>query len=198
MTFVFFGCKVHVSVVMMGVITLAFIVDTSGVSAWALAFSAMHECGHIFAMAFLDKHPSNVSLGLYGLKIVTNEGIRRRYWQDTVIALAGPFVNIALAVMMMVCDFIFHIEELRIPSAVNFAIGAFNLLPIDPLDGGRALYALLCTPFGQNRAEKMVRVVSFCTIIPIAAFGFFILFRSRYNFTLLLTSLYLTGMLLFK
>jgi stage IV sporulation protein FB len=43
-----------------------------------------------------------------------------------------------------------------------------------------------------------VEVVSFFVILPIAILGFFILLRSRYNFSLLIVSGYLMLMLLLK
>jgi stage IV sporulation protein FB len=86
----------------------------------------------------------------------------------------------------------------NVPLLANLTIGCFNGLPIIPLDGGHILYAILCMRMQEDKAAKIVRVISFLTLLPLAAAGFYILLASKYNFALLLLSCYLMAMLLLK
>ena len=76
-------------------------------------------------------------------------------------------------------------------AAANLSVGLFNLLPVMSLDGGQLLYLCLCRRMAPDRAEKVVYRATFIMIFPLAAIGFFILFHSQYNFSLLCVCAYL-------
>ena len=80
----------------------------------------------------------------------------------------------------------------------NLMIGAMNLLPIDPLDGGQALHALLCLRLREETVARVGTAVSVLALLPLAIAGFLLLLRSRYNFSLLLVGCYLMLLLLLK
>ena len=80
----------------------------------------------------------------------------------------------------------------------NFTLGLFNILPIDSLDGGQALFILLSMKFSPFTSMKILDIISFMILIPVAVMGFLVLLQSKYNFTLLLTALYLIAIILLK
>lgn len=95
--------------------------------------------------------------------------------QEFVIAIAGPLVNFALAVLMGVAALaagqgialenpLTMLDNLRAirPSAIfnyvffsNLFLGVFNLIPAFPMDGGRVLRALLATKMDYVRATSI-------------------------------------------
>ncbi|MEE0251931.1 MAG: hypothetical protein UEE41_00860, partial [Acutalibacteraceae bacterium] len=81
---------------------------------------------------------------------------------------------------------------------VNSTIAWFNMLPVEALDGGQALYALLCNKFSPKTSETVVAVVSFFALLPVAIVGFIMLLQSKYNFTLFFISIYLMVLLVLK
>jgi len=78
-----------------------------------------------------------------------------RRWGPAVVAAAGPFSNVILAVCAGVllsfvgsrlgCDNLL-VLVLTIAVQLNIALMAFNLIPLPPLDGSKALVALLAHP----------------------------------------------------
>ena len=78
------------------------------------------------------------------------------------------------------------------------ALAAFHLLPIAPLDGGQALFALLSRRLPTERAGTVVWAFSLLILLPLAVLGFWVLLQSRYNFSLLAVSVYLMFLLVFK
>ena len=126
-------------------------------------------------------------------------------------ALAGPLSNLlmaalSLAIFRVLYTFVDSIWFLNMAArvlistfaSINIGLAVFNLLPIEPLDGGQALYCLLAMRMEEEPARKWVLRVSVITLFPIAAAGFFVLVMSGYNITLLAVSLYLSLLLLFK
>ena len=69
-------------------------------------------------------------------------------------------------------------------SAVNCALGLFELCPLPMLDGGQALSALCQRLFTLERAGKICMAVSVCTLLLILAGGVLLAVLDQ-NFSLL-------------
>jgi stage IV sporulation protein FB len=156
--------------------------------------AALHETGHLAVMWLFRVKPSLIRFTLFGIDLVKSDCAGHSYWHDALISLAGPGVNFAAALLLR----LFLVEAGNPFLTANIAFALFNLLPIEPLDGGQALYCVLCTKFHAEQAAKAVSVLSFLTLLPLAAVGFLILFRSPWNFALLLTCGYLMVLLVLK
>ena len=166
--------------------------DQSGMAAWCVAASAMHETGHFLALVLLGSRPESVTLGVFGMRVVPRPQNRLSYRQNIVVSLAGPAVNlISFAVL-------FSVGGWSVPASVHFMLGAMNLMPVEPLDGGQILYQLLALWKDETFAERTAFAVSLCTLAPLAAAGFYVLIDSGYNFTLLMLALYLGLLVIFK
>ena len=118
------------------------------------------------------------------------------YRREMIIAFAGPIANIIAAIVMFVIVLVCHQTKLIKPIAVNLSLALFNLLPVEPLDCGRAVRCWLMYRMNTVRAEKTVFIIGVVCLVPVAAMGFLVLIKSRYNITLLLASIYLSYMLL--
>ena len=111
------------------------------------------------------------------------------YWQEGLTALAGPGVNLLLA--LLCCQFSWGLSF----AGLNLVLALFNLLPIGRLDGGRALYctlALLAGPGLAAGARSWLDLL--CTAAALAA-GL-ALAAVWGNVTLLLAGLWMLAVLL--
>ena len=164
---------------------------------FGLLAAVLHELGHLSVMALLGVIPQEVRLNPFGIDIVEAQGSARSYGKDALIALAGPVVNL-LAWLAGWGLGVWCGVDTREWMLANLAIGLMNLLPVESLDGGQALYAALCLRWRAERAASVVLGISFLTLLPLGTAGFFLLLQSRYNFSLLLISLYLIFLLIWK
>ena len=82
--------------------------------------------------------------------------------------------------------------------SAHLTLGVFNSIPVSTLDGGQALLILLQHRMSPYRANRILDVLSLVILFPLAAAGFWVLLRSKYNFTLLAVSLYLIAVVLLK
>src|SRR6478609_5175267 len=137
----------------------------------------LHEFGHIFtARAFKVPTPYVTLLPIGG--VAQLQRIPEEPWEEFLIAIAGPMVNIAIMVVLMVLfgaqlqpSAAAAIDNLKIPladrlAAVNLFLALFNMIPAFPMDGGRVLRALLATRLGHLRATEIA-----ASIGQVVAFG---------------------------
>jgi Zn-dependent protease/CBS domain-containing protein len=175
-TFVLFLVWIFVAGVVTGsvndaLITLAFVV---------LLFACVvaHEFGHIFtARAFGVATPDVTLLPIGG--VARLERIPEKPREEFLVAIAGPLVNVAIAIMLIAVApthlSTAHLAAMESPKVsmidrlaeVNLFLAVFNMIPAFPMDGGRVLRALLAIRLGHVRATEIAATIGQWT-----AFGF--------------------------
>ncbi len=195
MTFWVGKCRVTVQFLFLAVLALLLAFDRNGIAAAGILCAAVHEGAHLAAMRLGSCRLQEVRLTPFGVDIVKKDyGTDRGYLCEALISLSGPAANLAC---FFLCYFLGN-GRFSMFLAGNLAFFVLNILPIEPLDGGQALRCILCLRLSAGRAEKIVRTVSFFAMVPLFTAAFLVLFRSRWNFSLLLLCVYLTALLLMK
>ena len=129
-----------------------------------------HEFGHIFvARAFGVETPDVTLLPIGGVARLAR--IPEEPGQEFLIAIAGPAVNVVIALVLMAfagahldATHLYAVESGRVDlidrlAAVNLFLAVFNLIPAFPMDGGRVLRALLATRLGYVRATEVAATI---------------------------------------
>lgn len=192
------GCKIEVTFLFLAVLAFSLLTDRSGFAGPGILAAAFHECGHLAALRVQGTVPRRISLMPFGADLVDQDRGRRSYLRDAAVSAAGPAVNLAACALLFPLSrfggqtFLFRL------AAANLALACFNLLPAEALDGGQALYSLLCRRFQEKTAADAVRILSFFVLLPLAALGFLTVFRSPYQYSLLLAVGYLIFLLVLK
>ena len=148
----------------------------------------LHECGHLLMMRLTHTEVRAVKLRLFDVLI--ESGDSRSVSADVLITLAGPAMNLLCFAL-----FIPWSEKLALP---HLALGVFNLLPVISLDGGHLLEIFLQKKYNSVICARILRVITFITILPLMTAGILLLLNSGYNYSLLAISLYLTAVLFIK
>lgn len=162
---------------------LYYLDEGTGLLLWGLLACTIHELGHLLAAKWYGGELEAVHLTAVGAEMVLSYPRTLSYGEDTVVALAGPVANALLSAGAWWADF-------PILAALSVGLGAFNLLPIYPLDGARVLYNYLSPLLGPQRAERWGLVVSAALVGGLLGLGA-ILMGEYANLTLLLTSAWL-------
>lgn len=157
---------------------------------WCITAVIIHESGHIAAMCFFGFAPDKIKISLFEISILDRRRQERSSKQNFLIIFFGPCANFICFILFYLLylignDYLFEL------SAANLSVGLFNILPVLSLDGGQLLYTVLCRFFSDSASEKIVNVITFIIIFPLALLGFLLLFNSKYNFSLLLVCVYL-------
>jgi Zn-dependent protease/predicted transcriptional regulator len=144
----------------------------------------LHEFGHIFtARAFGVPTPYVTLLPIGG--VAQLERIPEEPWEEFLIAIAGPAVNVVIAVALIVfahahlrASAAIGVDDMQIPmvdrlAALNLFLALFNLIPAFPMDGGRVLRAALASRMGFVRATERAASIGQFTAFVLGFIGLF-------------------------
>jgi Zn-dependent protease len=145
--------------------------------AGVFACVVLHELGHALMARWFGISTESITLYPIG-GVARLRRMSEKPFEEICIALAGPAVNLVLAVLLAplaIATFgpatIQDVGVNRLVSELlraNVALLLFNLLPCFPMDGGRVLRALLAWWKGQLRATEIAVRVGLVTAFFIA------------------------------
>ena len=161
--------------------------------AMAIALGA-HELSHLLAARLAGVEIAEIQLLPFGGSAKMENPYRIPTARLVAVALAGPAANLALIVL---CAALTQWGLVKAASAkalfqMNLTLMLFNLLPALPLDGGRALYALLQRPLGSARALRLGIWLGRILAAVLLAVAVWLGIRSgKWNLTLILAAVFL-------
>jgi Zn-dependent protease len=181
--------KVQCSFALAVLMILALALDEGGDLLLLVAAAGVHEVGHLLAILLQGARVNGLRFTAGGL-VIDYSGARLSYLGDMATALAGPLFSIFAAVVAAAFGKFLSSDGFFYFAGLNLLLGLFNLVPVPPLDGGRALGALLTDGLGPVRAESICRAGMRVFSALLLTAGGVLLLRFR-NPSLLLTSLML-------
>lgn len=134
-----------------------------------LLAAVLHECGHYLALRILHAHVTALRITALGAEMQV-EG-RLSYGGEMLAAAAGPAVNLLLALLLGLGGRCW--DGLYLFSGAHLALGIFNLLPVQPLDGGRILWHFVAWVAEPYSADRVTAAVGFgiAALLTLAAVG---------------------------
>lgn len=127
-----------------------------------LAAAAVHEAGHVIALLMVGSAPEGIRFQFSGPVIIYQQPHSK--WKTVIASLSGPTFGVLLFFLLQ--------SIWPICAEVSLLLSAVNLLPVFPLDGGRALQAMLSE-------KKSIVMMVLGILIPIAFLAIGLLLFSR-------------------
>jgi Zn-dependent protease len=167
--------RIHITFILFLLFIVIVVYRANGLEvAWdTLAFVSLifgcvvlHEFGHILMARRFGVKTRDVTLFPIG-GVASMERVPEKPSQELLVALAGPAVNLMIAVSLLLflgttvtLNDVFRLDNVETSFALRLAVAnlvlmAFNLLPAFPMDGGRVLRALLAIRLGKSRATRI-------------------------------------------
>lgn len=179
--FAFLGVSAHTATVLTLVENVAIWVPTLFIGIY------LHELGHATALKRFGYGTSKIVLHGFGGVTINTRRKSAPPGKSIVISLAGPAVSFLTAVAAFGAYYLldatvtvgsgvggallgFLVRLLYVMGLINAVWGVFNLLPINPLDGGHVVLHALRGKFGNQR--KAMYYTAIVSLVTIGVFAF--------------------------
>ncbi|MBR9921835.1 MAG: site-2 protease family protein [Bacteroidetes bacterium] len=154
----------------------------------------LHEFGHALTARIYGVKTVDIILSPIG-GIARLDKLPENPWQEFKVAIAGPLVNIAIALLISPFLFLVDTENSRnffellwegnLPAlpvllssfflaslfVLNISLAVFNLIPAFPMDGGRIFRALLSIPLNRVRATRIASITGQFFAVLMVVYG---------------------------
>jgi len=131
----------------------------------------VHELGHFLVLMGFGAKITGVRLSVFGAVLDANCA-ELSYGRELLSALAGPAANFLYAAVLTILGG-------EMAAGANLVLCAFNLLPVRPLDGGRAVYLAASWLAGPAAGETVSRCTGVLTAGTAAASILYLMMCSR-------------------
>ena len=138
---------------------------------YVVLFSSLHETAHILSLIIFHQTPEEITFAFYGIGLKSDYSLS--FFKELVFLLIGALLNLLLAFFGVFRE-------------INYSLAIINLLPIYPLDGGRALKLILNKVFSLDFSDRLFRWVSALIILSLIAYSLY-----NKNYSLILIVIYI-------
>ncbi len=137
-----------------------------------LGAAAIHELGHYLVLRSLGAGIKGLRLSVFGAVLET-DSTRMSYLGELAAVLAGPAANLLCVLLLAPMG-----GRWTVFLGANLVLCMFNLLPVRPLDGGKALGLLVSWAAGPAAGEWAVRWIGASAASALAAGICYVMWRS--------------------
>jgi len=155
----------------------------------------LHEMAHIFVAGVLKVKVGAIEIMPFGITMRLESSYIKEPAKEIMISLAGPLSNfIMMAIAGSLLDTGLASKELlEFFIMINISMMVLNLMPIIPLDGGRALRGTLTIKKGFVKAYNFVMQITKIFAVIVILSGLAVLIISGFNFSLILIGAFLVS-----
>jgi len=144
----------------------------------------LHELGHALMAKRFGVRTRDITLLPIG-GVASLERIPEDPRQELLIAVAGPAVNVVLAVVFFGAaagaGAVVPLEAMTVTGGpflerlalMNVVLAVFNMVPAFPMDGGRVVRALMVRPLGYVRATEVASLIGRLFAVGFAILGIY-------------------------
>ncbi len=159
-----------------------------GIVAFLFLCVVLHEYGHALVARKFKVNTKDIILSPIG-GVARLERLPEKPTQELIIALAGPAVNLILALLLTAVLIMVGFEWTTVSNPgvltpgltdylviglyINVMLFGFNLVPAFPMDGGRVLRSLLAIKFGRSKATQIAGWVGRFIALLFIAYGLY-------------------------
>lgn len=126
---------------------------------------AAHELGHLLAALLLGLTVRRLAVSAMGLVLDIPRDCS--YRGEFLLAASGPAASVLFALLVSRLEG----EGSALLAGISLIQGCFNLLPVQPLDGGEMLRVLLAQFLPPDKSWQAARLIGYAVCVSAIAFG---------------------------
>ncbi len=151
----------------------------------------LHELAHFIVAKKLGYKLSKFYIMPYGVCLNYKDNTFNSS-EEALIALAGPIFNFILSFITIALWWLFPETYYYLDyfCFCNLCLGAFNLIPCFPLDGGRVVLSFCSKIYDREIVYKWLVLLNYAVCFLLVAL-FFVTIFSQINFTFLVVAIFL-------
>ena len=180
---------VHASWSFFLLVLLAAVISPAEIVVSVLLAAALHECGHLLALRAYRVPVEGLRLSALGAVLYARGARRLSYGRELIVTLAGCGMNIFCGVLTALLALRLSWVEGFVLAGAHILLAAFNLLPIPPLDGARALYLIAAFFLGPLAGERIAAVTGLVCSLALMSAGVYVTAETGGGTLFLLASL---------
>ena len=178
------GPQIQVDTAFMILMGAAFAFGQGGRLLSLLCILAVHEGGHLWMARALGVSLTSIRVTPFGAIIRTDSLAALNFFEEVTLSLAGPAANglLALGAILLsqtpLGQYLSITDEFII---LCLGMGAVNLFPALPLDGGRAACRILGRFLGPRAAVRITGLLGFAAAAGLIGYGAYLWARGTFS-----------------
>lgn len=180
---------VHASWSFFLLVLLAAVISPAEIVVSVLLAAALHECGHLLALRAFRVPVEGLRLSALGAVLYARGARRLSYGRELIVTLAGCGMNIFCGMLTALLALRLSWVEGFVLAGAHILLAAFNLLPIPPLDGARALYLITAFFLGPLAGETAAAAAGLVCALALVGAGVYIMAETGGGALFLIASL---------
>ena len=143
----------------------------------------IHELTHLLFLMKNRIAVSKITIEPFGVSIIAKSENIDTIW----VYLSAPLLNLAVgAAFSAFLEKNYYANYFMLS---NITLGLFNLLPVIPFDGGRALELVLSKKF--SKINRISYKISFITSVILIVFGCYLVYITKFNLSVIIIGIFL-------
>lgn len=156
-----------------------------------LSAAAVHEAGHLLLLSHFGVSVQCIRLCFSGAVIDAPKVARLSYGKELLVTLGGIGSNVLAALFSAAVARYFAFSPLYVFSGANALLAIYNLLPVPPLDGARALWLVAAYFLSPMSADTISAAVGLLVSAALLALGLYLTLGMGAGFFFLLAALFI-------
>lgn len=155
-----------------------------------LLAAIFHELGHLFSMKLFRVKIHSLTVLPYGA-VISSDVALLPYKKEAVVALSGVIINIIISAVFCAA-WLFSGDIYTLFFCVcNVFLAIINLVPVPTFDGARAIEAVLCEYFAEEKTQLYMDNVYYFSFLTLVLLSLYVLNVTGGNFSLVILLTYM-------
>ena len=159
--------KIEINLRIILILILSLILKNINTYIIFIIFILIHELAHLIFGISIGGKPRSIILEPFGVSLEFFSYGKKSHLLRAIFYLIGPTINIIIAILFIKIRIFDNIINEKI-ILINLLIFIFNMLPILPLDGGKALKEILYCVFPSKNTNNLILIISKLFLITIS------------------------------